>query len=44
MYVCVLNIKVIAVSLPMVDDVIEARRPNTQENGKDMAIAPECKS
>lgn len=24
----------------MVDEVIDARRPSTQENGRDMAIAP----
>jgi hypothetical protein len=26
--------------LPMVDDVMEERRPSTHENGRDMAIAP----
>jgi len=32
-YRCVAN-------LPMVEDVMEESRPNTQENGRDMAIAP----
>ena len=27
-------------NLPIVDDVMEESRPNTQENGRDMAIAP----
>ena len=26
-------------NLPIVDDVMEERRPNTHENGRDMAIA-----
>ena len=27
-------------NLPIVDDVMEESRPSTQENGRDMAIAP----
>lgn len=27
-------------NLPMVEEVMDARRPNTQENGREMAMAP----
>ena len=36
-----LNLENSAQPLPIVVAVMDAKRPNTQENGRDMAIAPE---